>query len=190
MSITVGIITHPPRISNGLLDRALTSVWKQTRVPEQISIRVDTNKVGAPTMRQTLLASVRTKWLAWLDSDDEFLPHHLQTLLGVAEATGADYVFSMYQVIGGTDPFEHENGAPFDYDNPRQTTTTILVKSELAKECGYARGDDPTGGGGMGEDWRFTCNAMDAGAKIVCVPNVTWLWHHDSENTSGSPSRW
>lgn len=188
--VTVGIITHPPRIANGMFSRALESVHRQTRMPDTIAIRNDTAGIGAPGMRSRLVRDVRTRWLAWLDSDDEFLPDHLAGLLDFAEATGADYVYPWFTVMGGTDPWPELFGKPWSNDAPRQTTTTILVRTELAQEVGYGLGVDPEGTGGTGEDWAFTMGCMAAGAKIAHLPLRTWIWHHHDANTGGRPDRW
>ena len=43
-----------------------------------------------------------------------------------------------------------------------------------------------------GEDWDFTlrCRAAVPLDAMRHVPEVTWLWHHHSNNTSGLPDRW
>lgn len=190
--ITVGIITHPPRVENGMLRRALDSVWAQTRIPEMISVRVDRDGVGAPTMRQRLLDGVQTEWLAWLDSDDEFKPEHLCVLESTADETGADYVYSWYDVAGGDDPRADEELLPWDLQQPRQTTIVTLVRVSLARAVGgYLVGGDINAPGRLysGEDWVFTQRMAAAGAKIVKAPGRTWVWHHHAENSSGLP-RW
>lgn len=188
--ITVGIITHPPRIRNGLLVRALDSVWGQTRLPEAITVRVDRKREGAPIMRQRLLEGVRTTWLAWLDSDDEFYPHHLATLLMAAVSEKADLVYSWYDVIGGSDPLP---GEAEDWKPGLPTTITTLVRTELALEAGgyYDPNQDLQTAIVTGEDDRFVERAHAAGGKIHhVIGNRTWAWHHDSGNTSGLPRRW
>lgn len=191
--ITVGIITHPPRVQNGMLRRAMNSVFDQIMMPAAITVRVDANAVGAPIMRQRLLEEVRTPWLAWLDSDDEFLPHHLSTLMDTALAVDADMVYSWYDVVGGSDPRPAEEKLPWDPTTPRQTSIVTLVKTDLAREVGgyLVDGDlrDPKRQYSA-EDWVFTKRMNDAGAKIHHVLTRTWLWHHHGKNTSGLPTRW
>ena len=133
-----------------------------------------------------------TEWVAFLDDDDEFLPEHVDKLLSFAIATDADYVFPWFTVVGGGDPFPQHFGMPWNNDIPRQTTVTTLVRTELAQEIGFLRPTegDNVGGDVWGEDYQFTLECMKAGAKIMHLPERTWLWHHDSNNTSGRPDRW
>jgi hypothetical protein len=190
-NVTVGIITHPARIHNGMLARALESVERQTRIPEVVSIRVDTNHEGAPVMRQRLLDGVTTKWLAWLDSDDEFLPHHLETLLAAAHEQQADYVYSWYRVEGGEDPRPLERALPWSDIVPRQTSIVTLVDAQKARQAGGYLVDGDINAPDRkyaGEDWKFTQRAVAAGMKIYKVPDqITWVWHHHAENSSGLP---
>jgi glycosyltransferase involved in cell wall biosynthesis len=41
----------------------------------------------------------RTDWVAFLDSDDLFLPKHLQRMLLHAQNTGADFVYSWFKIL-------------------------------------------------------------------------------------------
>lgn len=190
--ITVAIPAHPPRVATGLLHRALASAWVQTLPAAAVSVVVDHNRDGAAITRQRALNAVDTEWVAFLDSDDEMLPHHLEHLHTHALTTGADYVYSWFQVVGGTDPFPQHFGQPFNPDDPVQTTITTLVRTEIAQAVGFLRPTegDLIGGNVWGEDYQFTLECLRAGATISHLPERTWLWHHDSQNTSGRPDRW
>jgi glycosyltransferase involved in cell wall biosynthesis len=179
--ITVVIPTIPPRA--GLLQRALASVSDQLLLPDAVSIAIDTEHVGAWETRQRALQAVRTEWVAFLDDDDEFMPFHLKDVMEHARETGADYAYSWFVVASGQDPFPSTHFTePWDNANPRQTTMTVLVKTELAQSVGFQ--DVP------GEDWHFTLNCLAAGATISHLVKRTWVWHHDSSNTSGRGDRW
>lgn len=181
---------HPARAANGMLDRAVDSARAQTVRHNLITVP-DTEGAGAAATRQRGLASVSTPWTAFLDSDDELLPHHLERLLACAAETGADYVYPWYEVVGGRDPMPGHFGRPWDPAAPRLTTITVLVRTELAQRVGFLHplsgtvGVDPS----SGEDWHFVlgCNAL--GAHIVHLPERTWRWHHHSGNSSGRPDR-
>lgn len=187
--ITVVIPSIPPRAH--LLERAVNSVKAQTLQPAEIIVSMDTQRRGAPHTRQQGLDKVETPWVAFLDDDDEMLPNHLATLAQGALDHGADYVFSWYQVIGGTDPLPHF-GREWTRDDPTQTTITTLVRTSLAKKIGFVEPipGEQIHGQTLGEDFRFTCGISNIGGKIVHIPKRTWLWHHDSGNTSGRPDRW
>lgn len=190
-TITVVIPSIPPRAE--YLKRAMASVHAQTLQADAIVFRLDMEKEGAPANRHKALMQVETDWVAFLDDDDEFLPEHLETLMTCAKTTGADYVYSWYNVIGGGDPLPHF-GKPFDPCDPVQTTITTLVRTDLAKQVGFLFTDnevEPTPDGNRaGEDWMFTLGIIEAGGLIVHAPHRTWNWYHHGYNTSGLPDRW
>ena len=191
MTITVVIPSLERR--ERMLRRALASVAAQHARPAEVVVKIDTARDGAPITRQRGLDEVRTPWVAFLDDDDEFKPEHLAALQVCAQETGADFVFSWYEVVGGTDPRPEEFGRPWDPANPRQTTITTLVRTELAQDVGgfACEGDDLRHPDRRyaGEDWLFTNRINDAGGRIVHLPRRTWRWHHHGSNTSGLPTR-
>lgn len=185
-----------------LLARAICSVGAQTRLPNAIHVASDIHREGAPKTRQRALDAVDCKvspWVAFLDDDDEMLPWHLDSLLEFAIDGGYDYVYSWYFVVVGDTVYDHDPvfppthfSSPWDPANPRQTTVTTLVRTELAQEVGFDTPDlrdEKTRRINTNEDWRFTleCNRL---GKIGHLVDRTWYWHHDSKNTSGHPNRW
>jgi glycosyltransferase involved in cell wall biosynthesis len=183
--VTVVTPFHEARRANGMLDRAAASVRAQT-VPVEHILAEDIHRKGAAITRAHGLHLVDTEWVAFLDSDDEMDPDHMEQLLACAADTGADYVYPWFRVQGGSDPFPMFFGKPFDPSAPNSTTITILVRTELAKEVGFAR--DPNVQV-SGEDFAFTLGCIAAGAKIVHHPAKTWTWHHGAHNSSGLPDR-
>jgi hypothetical protein len=190
--ITVVVPSIPPR--EGMLNRALASVQAQTLLPAETIVEIDHGRTGAAATRQRGLERVKTEWVAFLDDDDEFMPFHLQQLSIAAYQSEADYVYSWYEVVGGSDPMGQFFGAPWDNAQPHQTTITTLVRTELAQSVGFGGEPeaDPNGGGAIvgGEDYRFTLGCMEKGARIHHLPQRTWLWHHHGANTSGLPANW
>jgi hypothetical protein len=178
----------------GMLERALASIRAQTLPPSEVVVEFDEFRQGAAATRQRGLEKVATDWVAFLDDDDEMKPWHLETLARAAEESGADYVYSWYEVSGGLDPMWQFFGQPWDDAAPHQTTITTLVRTDLAQSVGFGGEPepDPNGGGAYvsGEDYRFTLGCLAAGARILHVPQVTWIWHHHGANTSGLPDRW
>lgn len=185
--ITVAIPAHPSRVRSGLLLRAIGSVDSQTLLPDALSVAVDHARAGAAHTRQRALEGVLTNWVAFLDSDDEMLPVHLERLITCAHETGADYVFSWFVRAQGGDPLGHF-GKPFDPAHPHHTTMTILCRTELAVQAGFT--DHPDANAQWsGEDWRFTLRCIELGAHIVHLPEETWIWHRHTGNTSGVAGR-
>ncbi len=187
-----------------MLHRAVTSVARQTVLPTEMHVAIDNDHAGAPTTRQRALNAVdtATEWVAPLDDDDEFMPFHLEALHAHAMETGADYVYSWFEVItpdgrsfGAHDPVFPSThfSNPFNYAEPIETTVTILIKRELLASIGYVQLHRPeayANGASTGEDRNLTLRAIDAGAKIEHLVRRTWLWHHHGRNTSGRPDRW
>lgn len=195
--ITVCIPAHVARVENGMLDRAVASVKAQLLPAADISIAIDENGDGAAITRQRALDAVKTEWTAFLDSDDFFYPEHLRVLALGAKIFKADYTFSYYCVHfpdgkpwPQNDPLGHF-GKTFNPAKPHQTTITTLVRTELAKEIGFR--EPPPGalidGQLYGEDFQFTVECAQAGAKIVHLPRVSWGWTHHRGNSSGQPGR-
>jgi glycosyltransferase involved in cell wall biosynthesis len=196
--ITVAIPAHRPRLTDGMLSRALASVQGQTEPAAAISLAVDLDHDGAWVTRQRALEAVRTEWVAFLDADDEFMPEHLEKLHRAAVKHEADYVFSYYMVrnVAGQDlplcdPLQGF-GRPWDYADPRQTTITTLVRTELAQAVGFKSPpeQEEIHGQRLGEDYVFTLGCQEAGAVIHHHPERTWWWYHHGNNTSGQPDRW
>jgi hypothetical protein len=188
--VTVVTPFHEQRRANGMLERAARSVRAQT-VPVEHILAEDIHHLGAAITRAHGLHLVDTEWTAFLDSDDEMDPDHIERLLAHAADTAADYVYPWFRVVGGTDPFPMFFGRPWDNEQPHQTTITILVRTELAQQIGFHTPppDSMIGGQRGGEDWHFTLGCLAAGAKIVHHPERTWTWHHHGKNTSGEPNR-
>lgn len=183
--VTIVTPFHEQRRANGMLERAAASVRAQT-VPVHHILAEDIHHMGAAITRAHGLALVETEWTAFLDSDDELDPDHIEHLLNYAAETGADYVYPWFRVVGGTDPFPMFYGRPFDPAAPNSTTITILVRTELAQQIGFAR--DPATQV-SGEDFQFTLGCIAAGAHIVHLPRRSWTWHHGGHNSSGLPDR-
>lgn len=193
MGISVVIPHIKPR--KVLLKRALTSIEEQTLSANQVIVEEDVKKEGPAVVRNRALAKVEHEWTAFLDDDDEMLSHHLSTLYDFAIETGADLVWPWFRVVGGSDPFPKFRGRQWNSDDPHQIPITVLVRTGLLREVGGFEtvGDNgPTDkyGNRAGEDWRLWLALSQAGTIFAHTPAITWLWHHDSRNTSGLPSRW
>lgn len=188
-TIAVCVPAHPARARNGMLDEALRSVWAQTLLPDAVHVAMDTTRAGAPATRQRALDAASSDWVAFLDSDDLFLPQHLEHLLAHAQATGADFVYSWFRLVqqladgrridhGDHDPVfppTHFSN-PFDPENPIETTMIVLVRRGLAQAVGMRALD--RGEINSGEDRAFTLDILAAGGRIEHLVERTWLWRH------------
>lgn len=195
MKITVCTPTHLERLHNGMFAKAMESVAQQTYPAAATSVCVDVNREGAAPTRHRALMGVRTEWVAFLDSDDLFMPRHLELMAKHAQESEADFVYSWFKVLTREGniiddpifPLTHYTN-DWDPDNPIETTITTLVRTELAQEVGFFaldRGHDIN----SGEDRRFTIECMNLGAKISHLKRRTWLYRHHGDNTSGLPGK-
>lgn len=201
----------------GRLDDALPAVARWESPAQEVitgeftlaaEVAADEQHEGAAKTRHRGLLGVSTEWVAFLDDDDEMLPHHLVTLYRAAIEHGADYVWSRFRiqypdgsVLAGPAFLGEKAFRQWDDNDPAQTTITTLVRTELAIEAGgFAQFEDDgaeVDGHRAGEDFEFTTRCRGKGAVMRHVPEVTWVWHHwgfgqvgKPGNTSGLPDRW
>lgn len=139
--ITVVTPSIPPRACpGGLLDQAILSVREQTLRPVGGHVVVlDVEKVGAAVTRQRALDAVRTEYVAFLDDDDKFYPHHLATLHIMLEESAGDYAYSWFD---GNNPFPMHRGRIMDIRAPHHTTMTVMVRTEIAQAAGFVNHPD------------------------------------------------
>ncbi len=147
----------------------------------------DLDRLGAGANRRRLLSLVDTEWIAWCDSDDEWLPEHLEKLYRVAVETDSVYVYSW---CVGADPLGHF-GIPFNPCTPHHTMMAILERTDIAREAGFP--DSAAEGKFSNEDYahilRFSEICCERGLKMTHLADRTWHYHQHGQNTSGLPGR-
>lgn len=192
--VTVCITSIPPRAK--MLRRAVWSVLEQTLPAAAIVIEVDHDREGPAVVRNRALAKVTTEYTAFLDDDDQFRPDHLEQLRACAEASGADLVYPWFDVVSsratpGWDPLGRF-GLPFDPDYLDQSNyipVTVLARTKvIAGAGGFVNRSEPPAT--VCEDWGCWLAMRDAGAKIVHLPQRTWIWNWHDGNTSGRSDGW
>lgn len=194
LDITVAIPTIPQRRSR--LRQALTSVSVQNYPASAVSIAYDLKGEGSAKTRNRALWAVHTPWVAFLDDDDTFLPHHLEVLAKAAEETNADVIYGLPRVIGpnGNQLERHwQWGGPpvFDPELLRQhsyITVSSLVRTEWAQGCGGFR-FEPASNGAAYDDHGFYLNLLESGANFHHIHQETFIWNHHGMNTSGKPTQ-
>lgn len=206
--ITVCIATIPPR--ERMLRRALASVVTQTLQPAAIIVEYDHEHTGAAATKNRAAAKADTPWLAFLDDDDQFLPHHLETLRGAAALNQVfggfpDVLYSIPEVPQSPtkrDP-NGRYGVPFDPEELRRRSyiqTTSLIRRSVFERAGGFQLPDRTMPGGAPcpyDDWGLWLAILEQGGRFLHVPEVTFIWNHWGRgeagvpgNTSGDPNRW
>ncbi len=193
MTLDIGVVipTHPARIANGMLGRAVRSVWAQKLPAAELHIPVDRQREGAAATRNRGLAAVQSEWVAFLDSDDQFLPQHLDRLAACAVEQQADMVYPWFETSGWSDPLGRFR-RPFDPVALRAANyipVTVLVRTELLRSVGgFQYRFDPAAQATF-EDWGAWLALVDAGARIVHLPERTWRWYMHAGHTSGLPGQ-
>lgn len=188
--IDVVIPYHRVRATNGMLDRAIASVHAQT-VPCRAITVLDDIAAGSARTRNLGLDLVESKWVAFLDSDDELDPDHLRQLTDHGARTGADLVYPWFRRAGGPDPWWERFGQEFDKEALRRSNfiaVTVLARTDVVRAAGGFRADLTVSAPAQCDEWPLWLRMLDLGAKFVHWPERTWTWHvHPRGNTSGSP---
>lgn len=195
--VTVCTPTIPPRGEQ--LARAVRSVAEQTVKPAAHLVMVDVHREGAPAMLDKVIAHAVTEWVAILADDDEFLPHHLETLWNLLDETGADVAYShfKYSHLDDAGHLERFRGQPFDYENPRQMTGVFMGRRQLLLDIGgHSAGffaesyDRDEQGNRIGEDFHLVKRLAHEKIPVAVTGEVTWIYHTGHKNTLGMPSAW
>lgn len=194
-SVTAVIPTIPPR--KMALRRACNSVFAQTFGRVETAISIDTRRLGSAATRNRALGRVTTPWSAFLDDDDYWMPNHISTLMAAAELRpDVDVIYTGCRVVGADGreiPRQEEwgrFGEPFDPDlllKGSYIPVTSMVRTKAAQRAKFG---PPAGVVTPYDDWGFYLRLLHAGAKFLHVPKVTWVWIHNSQNTSGQATRW
>ncbi len=200
---TVGVAIPSIPVRPNELARALASVCAQTRLPDAICVVVDYNHEGAAATRNKAWRALGdVDFVAFVDDDDELLPHHLEALLAAQEATGADLIYPWFAVHGGTDPLaingQPAEGHPFDDEAREHLLTvgnhipvTVLVRrTALEAVGGFPQPMSAAWPNSSCEDWGCFIDLLNAGFTFHHHPERTWVWNHTDRNTSGRGDRW
>ena len=189
-TVSVCIPSIPTR-SHLLKSRVLPSVLTQTHPVSEICISLDIKKEGAWENRNNATRMANSEWVAFLDDDDEFQPHHVKTLLTAAREQQADVVWGWFDVIGGSDPFPMHRGRQWDVNDPHIFPITCMVRRSLIFDANAKfMPDNHNYGAWEHQDFPFWKSSHDAGGKFFGISDITWNWYHHETNTSGLPGRW
>lgn len=199
-TVAVVIPTIPSRSER--LQKAVESVMKQTRVPDQIIVQEDTERLGAWATRNRGLEKVTSDYVAWLDDDDELLPNHIERLARFLDHYPQfGLVYPIPRVEGGRDPTATSvNGfwippwrvpfGPEQEEHLRNEGSFIPITHMVRTQDVRAIGGFPAPGTVRWiEDWGYLVNLLDHGTKFYHLPVVTWRWVIGSHHTGGDPNR-
>ena len=191
------------------LPRALASIRAQTRQPAEIVVVDDKStdasaqiavqagarvvrherNQGAAAARNTALASAEQPWLATLDSDDEWLPDHLEylwarrdshVLVAGASASCFDDAADLSLVYAGTGwarPHVMRSPSSLIPANTIPASGVIVARSAVIAAGGY--NTDLR----YAEDWDLWLRVLEHGTALI-TPHVVCLYHRHSGQKS------
>ena len=128
------------------------------------------------------IREAKGEWLGFLDSDDEFLPHHLSTLLG--EAGDQDLLLARFELVNCTrDPEPHVRdfyrpGFEIAVQDIEVITGALFVRTDLARDIGGFRHVPST-------DTDFYQRARERGARCrrIREPTYRYFFGRDADNS-------
>jgi glycosyltransferase involved in cell wall biosynthesis len=188
-----------------LIARALASVGAQTSPPREVVVvddastdgtadvarrfgarvlRHETNR-GAAAARNTGIAAAEQPWLALLDSDDEWLPHHLETLWPLRDA---------HVVVAGTAIQPGSNriyGPAFRHTAVLRSPAALVWPDNVIPASGaLVRTDVVRAVGGFdtalryAEDFDLWLRVLERGTGIASS-RIVYRWHtHGGQKSS------
>jgi glycosyltransferase involved in cell wall biosynthesis len=201
--VTVVIPTHGGR--RELLTAAFASAIEQTHPPTAVVVQYDAEGRGAAWARNEALKSVRTHWVAFLDSDDLLYSNHLQVCLDAAQESGADLVYPYFDILGSHDVLAtsqfgrvvNPEGVPFGPEQERWLrhrggfipVTHLCRTDRIKKAGGFPQPNSfPVPEGNVSadcEDYGLLLRLLDRGARFHHVPVRTWVYRVHAGNTGG-----
>jgi Glycosyltransferase like family 2 len=198
--VSIAVLTPSLPGRADLLAEAMASVHAQSRTPTSHVVGIDYDRVGIGRMLNQLASSAEADWLARLDDDDLFMPAHLEVLARTVD--DADVIYTWCEVKprsrdGVVPPVPAVLGPAgwipnqeFDANLLRERNyipATTLIRKSLWCEIGgwtlpgWGVGDSPREPE-FAEDWNFWLRALEAGARFLCIPEVTWTYRYHGEN--------
>lgn len=197
-----------------MLERALQSVWAQRpMLPAEVMVVDDGSsdetaavaarlgaKViqhpenrGLATARNTGLEATSCPWVALLDSDDEWLPHHLATLwelhgehvlvAGSSLRIGSDPPAYRYHGPLMRRPLVLRSGRPLIYPGNLIPVSASMVKRDAALAAGGFQARR-----GVVEDLDLWLRMLERGTAI-CSPRVSAVYHLHNDQMSVAQRR-
>jgi len=141
-------------------------------------------RLPRPDAANVALDAAHGNWLNFLDDDDEFLPHHIETLMNAPRPLGERVVYSRTRVVDdagdtlGHCGFEGFHGT-FHYQSRTNMIGTLFQRSLIDEGARFDPAFD------LLEDHDFFVN-LAARTPFRFVDEVTHVWHADAgESGSG-----
>lgn len=156
--------------------------------------------LGVALNRNSCLARARGRYVAWLDSDDEYLPGMLATQVGVLEENpSVGLVHGGFHVIGADGERLPDWPAPFQRDTvepPDEAFRNLIASNEITtstvvvrRACHQAEGGFRPGAGASSSDWDAWLRvARHAGVAYTAAPVARYRQHPGTISSATSAS--
>jgi glycosyltransferase involved in cell wall biosynthesis len=195
-----------------MVARALSSIGRQTASPAEVIVVDDASQdgtaetaerlgarviqhdrnAGTAAARNSGLAGATQPWVALLDSDDEWLPHHLETLwrlrdghvliAGAALIEGVNSGRLAYHGPPERDGLRLDSPAPLLFPGNVIPASGAMVRRALAVELGGFRPPDGV------EDLDLWVRMLERGSGLV-ASRVTIVYHLHATQTTKAVAR-
>jgi glycosyltransferase involved in cell wall biosynthesis len=206
-------VVIPAHDRAGTIERALASARRQTAQPSEVIVvddasgddtaaraeemgarvvRHERNR-GAGSARNTGIEAARNDWIAFLDSDDEWLDHHLATLWSVRgehvlvagsalvcrEGDGRD------RISGAPDDRPIAISSPGDLVFPENfvAESSVMVRRDVLRAVGGYDTSLP-----FAEDFDLWLRVLECGSGFL-DPRVTLVYYRVGTGKSADPER-
>jgi hypothetical protein len=113
----------------------------------------------------------RGTWIAPLDDDDEFFPHHLETLLELAFDRRAEFVYGKLEAVGHSEPFI--------FSFPPESGKTNMLASMYLRALDFFECDIYSWVNDEAIDWNLVRRMRDAGVLMAATDEAVGR-HHPS----------
>jgi glycosyltransferase involved in cell wall biosynthesis len=158
-----------------MLTECRKSVSHQTMKAFDHIIAIDQQRKGEADTLNTLLRESKTEWIAFLNDDDLFLPHHLERLW--AEHDECDVIYSDCEMQGACKSWTSQDFDLFSLRVKNYIPTTVLTKkSTLLSVNGFRKAVYP--------NWDMWLRLGELGAKFKFIPEITWIYRIHSGSRS------
>ena len=125
---------------------------------------------GGAVPRNYALKSCKTKWVAYLDDDNEWLSNHLSSLMAITMKTDAEFASSSMLINGKELKCEKPEFGQID-------TSEVLHKKSLVEKFGWWA-DRVTVG--YSHDWEFINRWVKAGIKWAVTGKATVIYNAET----------
>jgi glycosyltransferase involved in cell wall biosynthesis len=131
-------------VNDGSVDQTAAIVQEFSRKDKRITLLEHDRRKGAQAARNSGIRAAGTRWIAFLDSDDEYLPRSLEQRLQRAAETGFQVIHSACSVLDKSDSAKAFHVPPIEGNvysdllrGPGPTFPALMATREALSRIGY-----------------------------------------------------